>query len=65
MSVRSQVSGFKNVFLPHIQIDHIDPGGTIYQKWKEANAMERMGEYNNTKMAYFRGIRSVYYNPFS
>jgi GT2 family glycosyltransferase len=65
MSVRSQISGFKNAFLPHIRIDHIDPGGTIYQQWKEKNAMERMAEYNNTKNAYFRGIRSVYYNPFA
>jgi GT2 family glycosyltransferase len=64
MSVRSQIAGFKNVFLPHIEIDHIDPGGTDYQKWKEANAGERMAEYNNTKMAYHRGIRSIYYNPF-
>lgn len=64
MSVRSQIAGFKNVFLPHIEIDHIDPGGTIYQQWKEKNAMDRMAEYNNTKNAYFKGIRSLYYNPF-
>ena len=30
MSLRSQLAGFKNVFLPHIDIDHIDPGGTDY-----------------------------------
>jgi GT2 family glycosyltransferase len=65
MSVRSHIAGFKNVFLPHIRIDHIDPGGTGYQQWKEKNAMERMNEYNNTKLAYHRGIRSIYYNPFS
>lgn len=65
MSVRSQIAGFKNAFLPHIRIDHIDPGDTAYQQWKQDNAMQRMAEYNNTKMAYFRGIRHVYYNPFS
>lgn len=64
MSVRSQIAGFKNVFLPHIRIDHIDPGDTPYQKWKQENAGQRMSEYNNTKNAYFRGIRPIYYNPF-
>ena len=61
---RSKIAGFKNVFLPHIEIDHIDPGGTPYQAWKEKNAGERMAEYNNTVLAYQRGIRPIYYNPF-
>jgi GT2 family glycosyltransferase len=38
ISWRSSLSGFINVFLPHINIDHIDPGGTEYQGWKERHA---------------------------
>lgn len=64
MSVRSQIAGFKNVFLPHIRIDHIDPGTTTFQQWKEKNTSEKMAEYFNTLNAYRKGIRSIYYNPF-
>jgi len=64
MSLRSQLAGFTNVFLPHINIDHIDPGGTDYQKWKEASAGKDMAQYNEDVQRYKSGELSVYYNPF-
>lgn len=64
MSLRSQIAGFKNVFLPHIDIDHIDPGGTEYQKWKEASAGKDMAQYDKDVQRYKSGELSVYYNPF-
>lgn len=64
MSLRSQIAGFKNVFLPHIDIDHIDPGGTEYQKWKEQSAGKDMAQYNEDVQRYKSGELSVYYNPF-
>lgn len=64
MSLRSQLAGFYNCFLPHIEIDHIDPGGTDYQKWKEASAGKDMAQYNEDVQRYKSGELSVYYNPF-
>lgn len=65
MSLRSRLAGFKNIFLPHIRIDHIDPGTTPYQKWKENEASKVWAEYHNTVNAYNKGIKPLYYNPFS
>jgi len=64
MSLRSQLAGFLNVFLPHIDIDHIDPGGTAYQQWKQDSAGRDMEEYNRDVQRYKSGELSVYYNPF-
>lgn len=63
-AVRCQVAGFRSVFLPCIEIDHIDPGDTPYQKWKEAHAWEDMGAYSELARQYQQGRRPVYYNPF-
>jgi len=65
MSLRSQLAGFINVFLPHIDIDHIDPGGTEYQKWKEQSAGRDMEAYNRDVQRYKSGELSLYYNPFA
>jgi GT2 family glycosyltransferase len=48
-SLRSQIAGFTNCFLPHIEIDHIDTGENPYQKEKEAYALSMMEKYNNYK----------------
>ena len=63
-SLRSKLSGFKNVFLPHIEIEHIDNLQTDYSKWKQDNAMAMFGKYEETKLKYETGILSTYYNPF-
>ena len=64
MSLRSHLAGFTNMFLTHIEIDHIDPGQTPYQKWKENEASKVWQEYHNTVKAYSQGTKSLYYNPF-
>lgn len=64
MSKRSIVAGFKNVFIPHINIDHIDEGKTPYQKWKEDTAMKKMELINKIMGEYVSGQKDVYYNPF-
>lgn len=64
MSLRSTLAGFKNIFLSHIEIDHIDPGDNPYQKWKENHASECWNEYQKAVKAYKSGTKSLYYNPF-
>jgi GT2 family glycosyltransferase len=64
MSYRSRLAGFKNVFLPHIHIDHIDPGGGDYTEWKNKVATESFPEYHNLLAGYKDGSIPLYYNPF-
>ena len=63
MSKRSIVAGFKNVFYPHIEIDHIDDGKTPYQGWKERTALAKMEEINRLMRGYEDGSVSIVY-PF-
>lgn len=63
MSLRSRLSGFKNVFIPHIDIDHIDEGATPYQKWKEDHSGQQWDLYHKAVADYSNG-ENVYYNPF-
>lgn len=60
-SLRSQLAGFRNSFLSHINIDHIDNGGTDYQKWKESTAMDFMKMFNETKEGMNSGAIPIYY----
>lgn len=61
-SLRAHISGFKTVFLPHIDIDHIDPGGTLYTQQKADDAGAVMQKYGNIVEEYISGKRSVFYN---
>ena len=61
MSVRSRCAGFYNVFLPHIEIDHIDEGGTEYQKWKEKEASLAWQKFLELAKAYESGTEDLYY----
>lgn len=63
-SYRSEIAGFKNCFLPQIEIDHIDPGGTPYQSWKEKHSGEQTQKVINIVNEYIAGTRSIYYSPF-
>lgn len=63
-AVRCRVAGFKNCFLPHINIDHIDPGDTPFQTWKHKVSGEDMPEYNRLKDGYQNGAIPIYYNPY-
>lgn len=62
-SHRSTVAGFINVFLPHIEIDHIDPGQTEYQSWKEKHSSEVTSEVIKITHEYYRNERPVFYEP--
>jgi GT2 family glycosyltransferase len=59
-SARSEMAGFINCFLPHINIDHIDPGGTDYTKWKADHAGETMAIAHQVIKDYASGERPLY-----
>jgi len=63
-SWRSQLAGFKNVFLPQIEIDHIDNGGTPYQSWKEKHSGEVTQQVIREVNEMIAGTKSIYYTPF-
>jgi GT2 family glycosyltransferase len=63
-SYRSEIAGFKNAFLPQIEIDHIDDGATEYQGWKERLAGEQFPRIHQLVNDYISGKTSIYYNPF-
>lgn len=60
MCVRSHVAGFLNAFLHGIDIDHIDPGGTDYARWKEEHAGVRMERYVSEVQLYRQGVKNIY-----
>jgi GT2 family glycosyltransferase len=62
-SIRAQVAGFRTAHVPHIEIDHIDPGGDSYQQWKTKYSGERMDVFHNYKRAYQQGSLPVYHGP--
>ena len=63
-SHRSTVAGMWNVFLPHIEIDHIDKGETEYQSWKEKHSSEVTQQVIKITHEYYHGVRPIYYNPY-
>jgi GT2 family glycosyltransferase len=64
MCIRCSKAGFINAFLHGIEIDHIDPGGGDYQKWKEEYAQKMIHQYAECQRMYENGTMSIYYNPF-
>lgn len=64
-SHRSHIAGFMNCFLPHFEIEHIDPGASPYQSWKEAHAGECTADMIATFKEYVNGTKPIYYNPFN
>lgn len=60
---RSHLAGFYNCFLPHIEIDHIDPGNTPYQHWKEKVSGEDTAAMIELFKSYVDGTRPIY-EPF-
>jgi GT2 family glycosyltransferase len=56
MSIRAKLAGFKCCFLPHIEIDHIDEGGTDYTEWKRKHAGEQMMAFNKMRHDLINGI---------
>ena len=64
MSLRANLAGFKCVFIPNIEIEHIDIGGTPYQSWKEKHAGGFWVEYHKIVEGYKSGKIPIYYSPF-
>lgn len=60
-AIRCKLAGFMNVFLPHIDIDHIDPGTNEYSEWKRQYAGEQMEAFGKVKQEYISGTREIYY----
>ncbi len=60
-AVRADVAGFQSVFLHGVEIDHIDPGGSDYIKWKQDNARVWMPAFNQAKAAYQSGRKDIFY----
>lgn len=62
MSHRTYLAGFYSCFLPHINIDHIDPGETTYQGWKEKYAGNQTQAVINLVHEMYNGTKPIYYN---
>jgi len=61
MSLRSALAGFKNVFLPHVRIDHLDVDDDgAYTRWKQQYADDKAYEYGKIKIEYLNGTRDIY-----
>jgi len=61
-SIRCSMAGFKNVFLPSVNIDHIDNGQGDYSDWKKKYAGEHMELFGKVKQEYINGDRELYCN---
>lgn len=61
MSHRTHIAGFYCCFLPHINIDHIDPGTTEYQGWKERHSAEQTQTVINLVQAMYRNEKPIFY----
>lgn len=59
-SHRSKIAGFLNCFLPGIEIDHIDPGQTPYQGWKEREAAADDPISRQWVKEYYSGKKDIY-----
>lgn len=63
LAVRARVAGFWCAFYPHINIDHIDPGATPYQQWKEKYATQCGEHCKRISEEYQTGKRPIYHGP--
>lgn len=61
-SVRARLAEFKRCFLCGFEIEHIDPGGDAYCKWKIRQADRWLPEFNTEVMLLEMGVKSIYYN---
>jgi GT2 family glycosyltransferase len=62
-AVRSRVAGFGSVFLPHIEIDHVDNCEPGYTHWKSQYASALMAKYNEVRAGYESGALPIYCEP--
>jgi GT2 family glycosyltransferase len=62
MSHRTHLAGFYSCFLPHVDIDHIDPGETPYQDWKQKHSGEQTQAVINLVHEMYNGTKPIYYD---
>lgn len=60
MSLRSRLAGFRNCFLPHIEIDHIDRADNQYAGEKRQQAHESWEEFKVMYDEFLTGKRDIY-----
>ncbi len=58
--LRSVLAGFKNCFVPWIELDHIDDGRNSYTQEKQDMAASSWKEYMRLHSAYVSGERDLY-----
>lgn len=61
-SALSTLCGYRNAFLPHIDIDHIDVGGDIYCEQKKRMAGDMLHEMSILIDSYRNGTLDVYWD---
>lgn len=61
-AVRARLAGFKSVFLHGFEIDHIDPGGDAFCRWKVRQADLDFPAYNTMVALYEAGVKDIYYD---
>jgi len=71
MSLRSELAGYNNCFIPNIKIEHIDKGQTPFQTWKHGEAdiylkqdNQGISIYKTIVQEYKLEKRPIHYNPF-
>lgn len=62
MAHRIIALGYESAFLPHIEIDHIDPGGDAYTQWKRDEAGEAFKDYNRIVDGIYSGKINPYFD---
>lgn len=60
-SIRAGKAGFSKCFLVGVDIEHLDPGGDAYTQWKQNQAGQWMGRYQQVAEEFLNGTRPVYY----
>lgn len=60
INLRAGLAGFKKCFLPHIEIDHIDTGGSPYSQEKIELANKAWPGYHLLHQAYIEGTRPLF-----
>lgn len=63
MAARCHHAGFRCCFLPHVDVDHVDPGDRDYHRVKGEQASRQFPVYNRILAEYAAGTRSIYNGP--
>lgn len=63
-AIRCKLAGFKNVFLPYIDIDYLDREDNSYTKEKQALASKGWNDYLRIKNEYESGRKNIHQNIY-